>query len=396
MKRKQRAIKEFNFSDYDFSDCVEITGDALYLINGGGTTTESKSNSGSSQGSGDNSSSGGGNEIDNSHEAVANAKPGDYFYRDDGTKQVVNAGDIAYEKNYLQNSGNNDKATQTPETTTATENETSQNTACGGSEHKGSDSIYTVHKGDTLSKIVYDHNQKYGTNLTVAEVAKKNGIKDPNKIFSGQQINLGLSQTRETQKPTTKRSETFTANNQIINKDNGIRTAPEPYEISGDSPNGENVSVGKQAATTINTADENVKNQSVTQEYFIYRNVYTPMENIGLNGGSYYRVTSFMKDDKLSLFASGKFIGENLVNSYMQAGSVDLVVDGQKVQTETFKHPSYDFIWSGDGQVLGDVSFNYDFSNAKNVYLDFNFSVFLNQDSQSCPIKYDTKREIIK
>ena len=30
MKRKQCTIKEF-----DFSDCVEITGDALYLINGG-------------------------------------------------------------------------------------------------------------------------------------------------------------------------------------------------------------------------------------------------------------------------------------------------------------------------------------------------------------------------
>ena len=59
MKRKQRAIKEFNFDDYDFSDCVEITGDALYLINGGGTTTESKSDSGNSQGSGKNGSSGG-------------------------------------------------------------------------------------------------------------------------------------------------------------------------------------------------------------------------------------------------------------------------------------------------------------------------------------------------
>ncbi len=35
MKRKQLAIKEFDFSKYDFSDCVEITGDALYLINGG-------------------------------------------------------------------------------------------------------------------------------------------------------------------------------------------------------------------------------------------------------------------------------------------------------------------------------------------------------------------------
>ena len=263
MKRKQRAIKEFNFDDYDFSDCVEITGDALYLINGGGAKTSGKSDSGSTQGSGKNGSSGGGNEIDNSHEAVANAKPGDYFYRDDGTKQVVNAGDIAYEKNYLQNSGNNDKATQTPETFQSTDAESPTKPAStggsgGGSDHKGSDSTYTVNKGDTLSKIVYDHNKKYGTNLTVAEVAKKNGIKDPNKIFSGQQINLGLSQTREIQKTATQNAngdKILNFDNRTINVTKKISTAPDELLT------GENISTGEKAASSLATQGNNVSSE---------------------------------------------------------------------------------------------------------------------------------------
>ena len=49
------------FKDYDFSDCHEITGDELYLINGGAR-------------------------VENSNEAVANAKEGDTLVRNDGTE----------------------------------------------------------------------------------------------------------------------------------------------------------------------------------------------------------------------------------------------------------------------------------------------------------------------
>ena len=43
---------------------------------------------------------------------------------------------------------------------------------------------YTVKKGDTLSTIA----KKYGT--TTAALAKKNALKDPNKIYPGQVIKL--------------------------------------------------------------------------------------------------------------------------------------------------------------------------------------------------------------
>ena len=44
---------------------------------------------------------------------------------------------------------------------------------------------YTVKKGDTLSAIAKQH----GT--TVSDIAKANGINDPNKIYSGQVLNIG-------------------------------------------------------------------------------------------------------------------------------------------------------------------------------------------------------------
>jgi len=45
-------------------------------------------------------------------------------------------------------------------------------------------SFYTIRKGDTLSEIA----QRFGT--TVADLAKKNGIKNPNKIIAGKQLKL--------------------------------------------------------------------------------------------------------------------------------------------------------------------------------------------------------------
>ncbi len=69
MKRKQCSIKTFDFSNYDFSDCVEITGDALYLINGGA-------------------------KIENSVEAQANAKPSDTVTNSKGETHTLTKGDI--------------------------------------------------------------------------------------------------------------------------------------------------------------------------------------------------------------------------------------------------------------------------------------------------------------
>ena len=48
---------------------------------------------------------------------------------------------------------------------------------------------YTVKSGDTLSAIA----QKYGT--TYQEIAKANGISNPNLIYPGQTINIGSDNT---------------------------------------------------------------------------------------------------------------------------------------------------------------------------------------------------------
>ena len=53
----------------------------------------------------------------------------------------------------------------------------------------------TVQKGDTLGKIA----QKYGNGKTYQQLAKENGISNPNKIFIGQKIYLnGKSSTSTT------------------------------------------------------------------------------------------------------------------------------------------------------------------------------------------------------
>ncbi len=62
---------------------------------------------------------------------------------------------------------------------------------------------YTVKSGDTLSEIVQEHLMSTGREVSsqsiyqgVQEVAKNNGISDPNRILSGQKINLSVSQER--------------------------------------------------------------------------------------------------------------------------------------------------------------------------------------------------------
>ena len=72
---------------YNFSDCREITGDELYLINGGA-------------------------QIENSNEAVANAQVGDSLTRKDGTVVEITQGDIDWAKKKVgASSGGNIGAT---------------------------------------------------------------------------------------------------------------------------------------------------------------------------------------------------------------------------------------------------------------------------------------------
>jgi hypothetical protein len=48
----------------------------------------------------------------------------------------------------------------------------------------------TIEKGDNLTKITKQINEKFGTNLTIQDIAKGNNIKDVNKIKAGDKIVL--------------------------------------------------------------------------------------------------------------------------------------------------------------------------------------------------------------
>ena len=75
-----KQFKEFGI--YDFSDYAEeITGNALFKINGGA-------------------------EVENSHEGVAGAKPGDTIKKIDGTVVTLKQADIDYANVQLENNGN--------------------------------------------------------------------------------------------------------------------------------------------------------------------------------------------------------------------------------------------------------------------------------------------------
>lgn len=49
-------------------------------------------------------------------------------------------------------------------------------------------SMVSIRRGDTLGKLVSQYNRRNGTNLTVAQVAQANGIRDPNKIQAGTKL----------------------------------------------------------------------------------------------------------------------------------------------------------------------------------------------------------------
>ena len=75
--KKYKDIGVYDFSDY----AEEITGNALFKINGGA-------------------------EVENSHEGVAGAKPGDTITRIDGTVVTLKQADIDYANAQLENNGN--------------------------------------------------------------------------------------------------------------------------------------------------------------------------------------------------------------------------------------------------------------------------------------------------
>ncbi|MBQ0167323.1 MAG: LysM peptidoglycan-binding domain-containing protein [Treponema sp.] len=58
------------------------------------------------------------------------------------------------------------------------------------SESDNNTGNYTIKSGDTLSQITQNHNNKYGTNYSVEDIAAHNGIANPDLIYAGSSLNL--------------------------------------------------------------------------------------------------------------------------------------------------------------------------------------------------------------
>jgi len=78
-----------------------------------------------------------------------------------------------------------------------------------------------------------------------------------------------------------------------------------------------------------------------------------------------------MTNKSMSIFASGAFAAQNLVDDYFFSGDAALFVDGNKVGNSHFKYPNSLFIANGyPFRTIGEANFNHDFSNAKLVEID--------------------------
>lgn len=114
------------FKDYNFSDCREITGEELYLINGGAR-------------------------IENSNEAVAEAQPGDTLVRNDGTEVTITQGDIDWAKEHTGTGGSNSTQATPAADETTTETETTQPTGSTSATGNSSTTGSTPTSGSTSS-----------------------------------------------------------------------------------------------------------------------------------------------------------------------------------------------------------------------------------------------------
>lgn len=156
-----KKIQKNKTLDYDFSDYAEeITGNALFKINGGA-------------------------EIENSNKGVANAKPGDTLTRNDGTTVTITQGDIDWAKKQVGDSETT-TASSTPTTETVASNSQSQQTS------KSSVRISSEYQG--VSPQYWDalDEQKAKRQLEEIKSEKKEQINQEKQLKSMRQFSLGV------------------------------------------------------------------------------------------------------------------------------------------------------------------------------------------------------------
>ena len=164
----------YAFETYNFSDCREITGEELYLINGG-------------------------ERVENSNEAVANAQVGDTVERKDGTVVTITQGDIDWAKEHTGTEGDNTSQTtpaasepapesqpSTPTNSSSTTGSTSQANTTNSSSSPTQSS--TISKSSNLTDRGYPSStegySKTDTSSNVSKVNKNNSANNPSSSTS--------------------------------------------------------------------------------------------------------------------------------------------------------------------------------------------------------------------
>ena len=155
-----KKIQKHKTLDYDFSDYAEeITGNALFKINGGA-------------------------QIENSVEAQANARVGDTLTRNDGTTVTITQGDIDWAKKQVGDSETT-TASSTPATEIVASNSQSQQTSKSSvrtsSEYQGVSPQYW----DALDE------QKAKRQLEEIKSEKKEQINQEKQLKRRRQFSLG-------------------------------------------------------------------------------------------------------------------------------------------------------------------------------------------------------------
>ena len=156
-----KKIQKHKTLDYDFSDYAEeITGNALFKINGGA-------------------------QIENSVEAQANARVGDTLTRNDGTTVTITQGDIDWAKKQVGDSETT-TASSTPATEIVASNSQSQQTS--------KSSVRTSSEYQGVSPQYWDDldEQKAKRQLEEIKSEKKEQINQEKQLKSMRQFSLGV------------------------------------------------------------------------------------------------------------------------------------------------------------------------------------------------------------
>lgn len=107
-----------------------------------------------------------------------------------------------------------------------------------------------------------------------------------------------------------------------------------------------------------------------------------PVEGIGVNSSAVFSLTSTLSNRSLEIFASGWFVGKNLVDSYQLFGGATLVVNGINLGRQPFVIPAYDYISKGyPYQTIGKASFFHLFSRKDSIRLILDLWVKIETDS---------------